>query len=104
MPHVITEPCLGEQYAACVAVCPVNCIHPGQYMGEVFMVIDPLVCIDCGLCLPECPVGAITDKIEKDPAYTKVNAELAPYFEKNPQVTPRPVTEAPRKPGHKLMH
>ena len=104
MPYVITEPCLGEQYASCVAVCPVNCIHPGKYLGEAFMVIDPLVCIDCGLCLPECPVGAITDKIEKDPAYTDLNAKLSPHFAKNPPVTPRPVTEAPRKPIHKLVH
>ena len=104
MPHVITEPCLGEQYASCVAVCPVDCIHAGSYNGEPFMIIDPLVCIDCGLCLPECPVGAIVDKIEKDPAYTKLNADLAPQFENNPKVTPRPVTEPPRKPGHKLIH
>ena len=59
MPHVITEKCLGEQYGACVEVCPVDCFHPGTYKGELFMVIDPLTCIDCGLCVPECPVGAI---------------------------------------------
>ena len=103
MPYVITGKCLGEQYAACVAVCPVNCIHPGEYKGEAFMVIDPLTCIDCGLCLPECPVGAIVDKIEKDPEYTKINAELAPGFEKNPPVAMRPSTDPPRKPGNKLV-
>lgn len=104
MPYVITEKCLGEQYASCVAVCPVNCIHPGQYKGQPFMVIDPLTCIDCGLCLPECPVGAIADKMEKDPAYAAINAELAPQFEKNPVVNPRPVTDPPRQPGNKLVH
>ncbi len=59
MSHVITEKCLGERYGSCVAVCPVDCIHPGDYKGEVFMIIDPETCIDCGACLPECPVEAI---------------------------------------------
>ncbi len=103
MAYVITGKCLGEQYAACVGVCPVNCIHPGQYKGESFMVIDPLTCIDCGLCLPECPIDAIVDKTEKDPAYAAINAELAPGFEKNPNVAPRPATEPPHKPGNKLV-
>ena len=102
MPYVITEKCLGEQYAACVAVCPVDCIHAGIYKGEPFMVIDPLTCIDCGLCLPECPVSAIVSKIETDPEYTRINQELAPQFAKNPKVTPRAVTETPHKPEHKL--
>ena len=103
MPHVITEKCLGEQYAACVAVCPVDCIHPGTYKGELFMVIDPLTCIDCGLCLPECPVAAIIPKIETDPEYTKINADLALQFASNSKVTPRPVTEAPHKAHHKKV-
>ena len=97
MPHVITEKCLGEQYASCVDVCPVDCIHPGPYKGEPFMVIDPLTCIDCGLCLPECPVNAIVPNIEASPEYTRINAELAPEFAKNPRVTPRPTTDPPRK-------
>ena len=102
MPHVITQKCLGEQYGSCVAVCPVDCIHPGDYKGEPFMVIDPLTCIDCGLCLPECPIDAIVPKIEMDAEATRINAELSPQFEKNPHVTPRAVTDPPRKPGNKL--
>ena len=104
MPHVITDKCLGEQYASCVGVCPVDCIHPGNYKGEVFMVIDPLTCIDCGLCLPECPVGAIVSKIETNPEYTQINAQLAPVFGSHPRVTPRPANDPPRKPEHKLNH
>ena len=102
MPHVITDKCLGERYAVCVEVCPVDCIHPGEYKGEAFMIIDPLVCIDCGLCLPECPVAAIVPKIETSPEYTQLNASLAPEFGRNPKVTPRGPTEPPRKPEHKL--
>ena len=39
----------------CVEVCPVDCF----YEGENFLVIDPDECIDCGVCEPECPIGAI---------------------------------------------
>lgn len=55
MPYVIAEPCIGVKDKACVAVCPVDCIHEGE--DQLF--IDPNECIDCGLCEPECPVDAI---------------------------------------------
>lgn len=102
MAYVITEKCLGEQYADCVEVCPVDCIYPGNYKGEVFMVIDPDVCIDCDACVPACPIDAIVASVDKDPDYAKINAELAPSFKSNPKVTPRPPGDAPRKPGNKL--
>ena len=76
MAHVIGEACLGEVYAACVDVCPVECIHPGQYKSEAMMIIDPEVCIDCGVCLPECPIGAIVGSVDENPEWAKVNAEL----------------------------
>src|SRR3954468_14355206 len=69
MSYVITEKCLGERYATCVSVCPVDCIKPGDYQGEEFMIIDPDVCIDCGLCLPECPIGAIVETEDEDPEW-----------------------------------
>ena len=43
MPYVITEPCIGTKDTACVDVCPVDCIYPGDYNGEEFMVIDPTI-------------------------------------------------------------
>ncbi|MBO8142483.1 MAG: ferredoxin family protein [Firmicutes bacterium] len=55
MAFVITEPCIGTKDAACVQVCPVDCIHE----GEDQYYIDPDECIDCGACEPECPVEAI---------------------------------------------
>ena len=103
MAHVIGEKCLGEQYAACVAVCPVDCIHAGDYKGEPFMIIDPDTCIDCGLCLPECPIDAIVSSVDQSEDYAKINSELSPDFSKNPKVTPRPPTDPPRKPGNKLV-
>ncbi|HBH97079.1 MAG TPA: ferredoxin, partial [Candidatus Omnitrophica bacterium] len=41
MSYVIVEKCLGERYAVCATVCPVECIHPIDHKGEPFMVIDP---------------------------------------------------------------
>lgn len=103
MTHIIVEGCLGEVYAACVDVCPVECIHPGDYKGEKFMIINPEVCIDCGVCLPECPIGAIKGSADEDPAWAKINAELAPTFKDNPKVTPRAPNDPPHKPTNKLV-
>jgi ferredoxin len=100
--YVITDKCLGERYATCVAVCPVDCIHPGEYKGEEFMIIDPEECIDCGACLPECPIEAIVETEEESPEWAAINKELTPAFKQNPAVTPRPVNDPPRKPTNKL--
>jgi len=63
MPHVIAEPCIGTKDTACVTVCPVDCIHPrkdeGEFDSAKQLYIDPDTCIDCGLCVDECPVKAI---------------------------------------------
>ncbi len=103
MSYVITGKCLGEQYASCVEVCPVDCIYPGDYKGEKFMVIDPEICITCGACLPVCPVGAIVESEDYDQEFAKVNVELSPSFKGNPKVTPRPNNDPPRKPTNKLV-
>jgi len=103
MPYVITEKCLGERYATCVGVCPVDCIHPGDYKGQPFMIIDPEVCIDCGQCLPECPINAIVASVDEDPAYGKINAELTPSFKGAPKVPERPKSDPPHKPTNKLV-
>lgn len=63
MPYVICEPCINVKDKACVAVCPVDCIHEGvlEEDGQSYdmLFINPDECIDCGLCEPECPVNAI---------------------------------------------
>ncbi len=56
MVHFINEKCIKCKYTDCVEVCPVDCFHEGDDM----LVIDPDVCIDCGVCVPECPVDAIS--------------------------------------------
>ena len=55
MTSVVTENCIKCKYTDCVVVCPVDCFHE----GDNFLVIDPEECIDCALCVPECPAEAI---------------------------------------------
>ena len=63
MAYVIAEPCIGTKDRACVDACPVDCIHPkadeagSDTVDQLF--IDPVECIDCGACVPVCPVSAI---------------------------------------------
>jgi NAD-dependent dihydropyrimidine dehydrogenase PreA subunit len=54
MTYVIAEPCIGVKDRSCVDVCPVDCIY-----GATTSYIEPDECIDCGACVPECPVTAI---------------------------------------------
>ena len=76
MTHVVTEACIRCKYTDCVAVCPVDCFHE----GPDFIAIDPAVCIDCGVCIPECPVEAIVEEGDLRPdqaEYLELNARLA---------------------------
>jgi ferredoxin len=76
MTFVVTEQCIQCKYTDCVDVCPVDCFHEGPN----FLVIDPEVCIDCALCVPECPVDAIYEEGDL-PAqmmeYIEINADLS---------------------------
>jgi ferredoxin len=55
MAYVVTQPCHDCKYTDCVVVCPCECF----YQDETMLYIDAEDCIDCGACLPECPVEAI---------------------------------------------
>lgn len=61
MTYVVTDECVKCKYTTCVEVCPVDCF----YEGELMLVINPDECIDCGVCEPECPVGAIKPESEE---------------------------------------
>lgn len=79
MAYVITESCIRCKYTDCVDVCPVDCFHEGPN----FLAIDPEECIDCGLCVPECPVGAILaedDVPESQVPFIALNRELAKHW------------------------
>ena len=55
MALVVCNPCHDCKYTDCVVVCPTDCF----YEDENQLYIDPDDCIDCGACIPECPVDAI---------------------------------------------
>jgi ferredoxin len=64
MTHLVTENCIKCKHTDCVDVCPVDCF----YEGPNFLVINPDECIDCAVCIPECPVNAIVQQDDiKDP-------------------------------------
>ena len=74
MTFVVTDNCKGCRFTDCVAVCPVDCFHGDDEM----LYIDPNECIDCGACVPECPVEAIYDETqipEDKKGWIAINAE-----------------------------
>ena len=76
MTYVVTESCIKCKYTDCVDVCPVDCFREGPNM----LVIDPDECIDCTLCVPECPVEAIfaeDDVPDLQQPFIALNRELA---------------------------
>lgn len=104
MTFVVTEACIRCKYTDCVSVCPVDCFHEGPN----FLVIDPEVCIDCAVCVPECPVGAIVadqDLTPEQGEFLSINARFAATW---------PVISAAREPlpdaehwatvDHKIEH
>ena len=76
MAYIVTESCIKCKYTDCVDVCPVDCFREGPNM----LVIDPDECIDCTLCVPECPVEAIfaeDDVPDAQKPFIALNRELA---------------------------
>ena len=76
MTYVVVENCIKCKYTDCVEVCPVDCFHEGPN----FLAIDPEECIDCTLCVPECPAEAIFAEDDVPPEqehFIALNAELA---------------------------
>ncbi len=80
MAYVVTEACINCKYTDCVDVCPVDAFREGPN----FLAIDPNECIDCTLCVPECPVDAIYADEEVPEGmqdYIELNKELAALWE-----------------------
>ena len=76
MTFIVIDNCIRCKYTDCVEVCPVDCFREGPNM----LVIDPDECIDCNLCVPECPVDAIfseEDLPEEKQSFLKLNADFA---------------------------
>tara|TARA_Y100000588_G_C13606312_1_gene649252 strand:+ start:26 stop:358 length:333 start_codon:yes stop_codon:yes gene_type:complete len=86
--YVVTDKCINCVYTDCVEVCPVDCF----FEGENTLVIDPEICIDCGVCVPECPIDAIIPDTEPDAerwvAFNKKYAALWPNIREKKEAKP----------------
>ncbi len=102
MTFIITQSCCND--ASCVAVCPVDCIHPApddpDFATAEMLYINPDECIDCGACVPACPVKAVhadNELPEHLSDYTAINAD---YFS---WVGDIPFPQAPPPAGPKVQ-
>jgi ferredoxin len=97
MTFVVTENCQKCRFTDCVAVCPVDCFHADAEM----LYIDPEECIDCGACVPECPVEAIYDEAQLPEhlhGWIKINLERATHLPViNDTEEPLPTADARKK-------
>ena len=76
MTFLVTENCIKCKHTDCVEVCPVDCF----YEGPNFLAINPDECIDCGVCVPECPINAIIEDTNLDhdiPFWVDLNKRLS---------------------------
>ena len=83
MTYIVNDKCINCRFTDCVEVCPVDCF----YIGENSIVIHPDECIDCGVCEPECPAGAIVadvDMTDELKYWADINAK---YSEIWPNIT-----------------
>ncbi len=81
MTYYATSLCVGEVNQMCVDICPVQCVHTEDGLDRMVF-IDPDACIDCGVCVPACPVSAIyaANELPEDQA---VFAEIAALYFKD---------------------
>lgn len=73
MAYAIGAACIDIMDRTCVDVCPVDCI----YEGGRKLYINPVECIDCGVCVATCPVEAIRpveEFVEPDLEFARDNA------------------------------
>ena len=79
MTFVVTESCIQCKYTDCVTVCPMDCFMEGPN----FLVINPDECIDCSICVGECPVDAIVGEKE-------IGADRAHFIQLNRELSRHP--------------
>jgi len=77
MPSVVTRGC--TKCKKCLSICPVEPFHEGIDT----LVINPKICIDCGSCILECPIGIIyaqEDVPKHLGKFIKINARKSKIF------------------------
>ncbi len=87
MTYVVTGLCVDCKYTDCAEVCPVEAFHEAPDR----LYINPDTCIDCDLCVPECPVDAIFQDSE-------VPDEYEEWIEKNEEAENYPMINETKKP------
>ncbi|MCW5257155.1 DUF3470 domain-containing protein [Verminephrobacter aporrectodeae subsp. tuberculatae] len=96
MAYVVTSACINCKHSTCVEACPTDSFHEGPNM----LVIHPEDCIDCAICVPECPENAIFDAAEvpeNEQESIGRNAELADRW-------PSILKRSPAMNGHEAWH
>jgi len=77
MTYLVTDNCVQCKHTDCVSVCPVDCF----YEADNFLAINPDECIDCGVCVPECPAEAIVADVDlpenEREKWDKINREVS---------------------------
>lgn len=79
MTCVVTEACIACRYGDCVEVCPVDAFR----IGSNFVVIDPVLCVNCTICVTACPVAAIVPDYElkvEQRQFVQLNAALSKEY------------------------
>lgn len=82
MTYLVNDNCIKCKHTDCVEVCPVDCF----YEGENMLVINPEECIDCGVCVPECPEEAIIS--DNDDSLKESSVDWFQYNETKSQIWP----------------
>ena len=85
MPHIVTGRCVECRYTDCCTVCPVDCFY--EIENPRMLVIDPDTCIDCQLCVPECPIQAIYEEDEVPEPYQEWIGKNAELYESGRVIT-----------------
>lgn len=95
MAYVVCQPCHDCKYTDCVVVCPAECF----YEDDRQLYIDPVDCLDCEACVPECPVEAIFHDASVPTQWTQfvqLNAERAQALKAGGPITEKkPALEGP---------
>jgi ferredoxin len=97
MAHIVTGRCVDCRYTDCCVVCPVDCFY--EIENPRMLVIDPDTCIDCQLCVPECPVHAIYEEEELPEPYKEWAAKNRELFPTGTQIS----TKKDALPGAKTL-
>lgn len=86
MTHTVTERCVDCRYTDCCTVCPVECFWEITEPHRM-LVIDPDTCIDCELCVPECPINAIFPEAEVPDVYSEWTDKNRELFSSGTNIT-----------------